>query len=283
MRAPRSGHLGFQGRPCSLVFVVTSARKYSLMRKLALGFMLVVVWGSAQTYQDLLLPESLHIVGVVVDPDGRTVVGASVDHSGDRRQVHQSDSDGRFVLDTRAPALVVRKAGYQSELIHTQNATEVRVALRKLTQSRIMPVCVNGGRYVGIEGWRALLQFPRVPGVKVSEQGNDIDFGIRFYSVKTSKGHKGIRHGSGPFWSRGTPSDMDVWRTITYEETTLVAGGQTVTDARGQLANGSRWRFLGRAGESADYSDVDQATAKILDQILDGACLSSSAASPTRH
>jgi hypothetical protein len=248
------------------------------MWKLALGVIFVVVWTPAQTFQDLLLPEPRHIVGVVVEPDGRPVAEASVDHSNDYRRVHQTDSDGRFVLDSRAPALVVRKAGFQSELIRTQNVTEVRVVLRKLTQSRVLPACVNGGRYEGIEGWGALLRFPRIPGVKASRQGRDIDYGIRVYYVKTNEGRKGIRHGSGPFWSYGTPSDPDVWRTIRFEETTFVAGGQSITDARGQLASGRRWRYLGRFGESADYSDVDEATAKILDKVLDGACLSSGAA-----
>ena len=34
--------------------------------------------------------------------------------------------------------------------------------------------------------------------------------------------------------------------------------------------NGERWRSLGKFGESASYSDVDEATAKILDNFLEG-------------
>ena len=41
----------------------------------------------------------------------------------------------------------------------------------------------------------------------------------------------------------------------------------------GEFANGRRWRSLGRFGETATYSDVDPATAKILDQLLDSACI----------
>ena len=88
-------------------------------------------------------------------------------------------------------------------------------------------------------------------------------------------GVKGIRHGSGPNWSFGTPSDTDVWASVTYEETTFDFTSQTIIDARGQFSNGKRWRYLGTFGESASYADVDGPTAKILDQFLDGACLKS--------
>lgn len=273
--------------PCKLVYltlrwlvsVVASTKQYGVMWKVALGVMLSVVWMPAQTFRELLLPESRRIVGVVVEPDGRPVAEASVDHSNDHRE-YQTDSDGRFVLDTRAPALVVRKAGFQSELIRTQNVTEVRVILRKATQNRVLPACGNSGRYEGLRGWAALLRFPRIPGVKASRQGRDIDFGVRVYYVNTGQTHKGIMHGSGPNWSYGIPSSLDVWRSVRFEETAFSAGGYTITDARGQLANDRRWRYLGRFGESASYSDVDETTAKVLDEVLDGACLSAGA---TRH
>lgn len=137
---------------------------------------------------------------------------------------------------------------------------------------------MKGRRYQGIIGWGSRLQFPRIPGVKASAQGRDIDYGIRFYTVKTSEGRKAIRQGSGPFWSFGIPSDMDVWRTIRLEETVSTVDGQTLTDSRGQLGNGHWWRYLGIVGESADYWDVDERAAQILDEVLDGACLSSGAA-----
>jgi hypothetical protein len=62
---------------------------------------------------------------------------------------------------------------------------------------------------------------------------------------------------------------------VKYEEVTYDVGGLMIIDARGQLQDGNRWRSLVKFGESASYSNIDEATAKILDQFLDGACLKS--------
>jgi hypothetical protein len=118
-----------------------------------------------------------------------------------------------------------------------------------------------------------LLGFPKMQGVKASPEGRDVDYGMRYYYVKTRRGPKGIMHGFGPTWSWGMPSDNDVSRSVQYEEVAYDAGGITIIDARGQLPNGNRWRYLGMFGESASYDDIDEATAKVLDRFLDGACL----------
>jgi hypothetical protein len=98
---------------------------------------------------------------------------------------------------------------------------------------------------------------------------------IRNYYVKTNRGPQGIRHGSGPMWSFGTPSDLDVWRSVKYEAVMYKVADWSIIDARGQFGNGNRWRNLVTFGESASYSDVDEETAKTLDRFLDGACLKS--------
>jgi hypothetical protein len=241
------------------------------MWKIVAGVVLAVVGLRAQPYQEFLLPLSRHITGTVVDVNGKPVFEAQIGHTNDRRHTYQTDSEGRFELDTRAPILVVRKAGFGSELVRTQDATEVRVTLG--TENRVFPTCSGSGPFEGIDGWGASFQFPRTAGVTASPQAADSDYGARSYYVDTTHGPKGIMHGSGPLWSFGPPSDGDVWRSVKYEEVTFDAGRLTITDARGQFANGNRWRNLGEFGESASYSDIDEATAAILDRFLDGACL----------
>jgi hypothetical protein len=246
------------------------------MPKIVVGFILVMACIHAQSYQDLLLPQSRHLVVTVLDKDGKPIVEASIDHSNDRRRAHLTDSGGRFELDTRAPIIVVRKAGFQSALVRTQDVTEPRVILEKLRENRPFPVCSNTGQYDSLDGWGASFQFRRIVGVKASRQGQDIDYGIRSYYVDTKQGPKGIRHGSGLLWTSGLPSDLDLWRSVKYDEVTYDVGRLMIIDARGQLPNGTWWRNLGKFGESASYSDLDEETAKTLDKFLDGACLKSS-------
>lgn len=243
------------------------------MRKAAnVVFAFALVCLHAQTRNSLLLPESRRVTGVVIDSAGMPVANAHLDHTGDLRRAHTTDSEGRFELDTRAPAIVIRKGGFRSELLPNRDATEVRITLQEQKVSRFS-TCSSRGQYQGIEGWGASFEFPKVQNVKASQQGRDIDYGMRFYYLKTKQGAKGIGHGSGPMWSIGIPLDEDIWRSVAYEEVTYDDEGKKIIDARGKLANGSRWRYLGKFGESASYSDADESAAKILDQVLDGACL----------
>lgn len=155
------------------------------MWKVAVGFIIVAASTPAPAFQDLLLPTARHILGRVVDPEGQPVAGARIDHADDRRQRNETDSDGRFTLDTRSPILVVRKAGFRSELVRTQDSTEVRVTLQKLSGGRTFPICSNAGQFEGIEGWDSSFQFPGGSDVKASRQGADIDCGMRIYYVDT--------------------------------------------------------------------------------------------------
>lgn len=107
-----------------------------------------------------------------------------------------------------------------------------------------------------------------------SAQGRDSDYAARSYYVETPQGPKGVSYGVGPMWSFGLPIDQDVWRSVKYDEVAFeYRPDLMIIDARGQFPNGARWRSLGKFGESAFYRDVDEATAKILDRVLDGACL----------
>ena len=258
------------------------------MCKLVCAALLVVSFAQAQTGQrkaakmprvldDLLLPQPRHITGVVVASDGKPVAEARIDHSNYNGQSHQTDSNGRFELDTRAPILVVRKAGFRGEVLRTQDATEVRVVLQRLSPDLRFPPCSKTEEYVGIVGRGVSFRFRKIQGITASTQGHDADYDARNYYVEAVPGHAGIMHGSGPTWSFGMPLENDVWRSVKYEEKTYDFAGLTIIDARGQLPNGNLWRFLGKLGESASYSDMDEATAKILDKFLDGACLVSDA------
>ena len=171
------------------------------MWKLVIGVILTVVYLHAQPLQDLLLPQPRHITGVVIDAEAKPIANAHIDHTDDRRQAHQTDSEGRFELDTRAPVVIIRKSGFRSELVRTRDATKARITLEKLNENRLFPTCSNNEQYDGIDGWGASFQFPRVSGIIAGRQGRDADYAERSYYVETTQGPRGIMHGSGPTWS----------------------------------------------------------------------------------
>ena len=239
------------------------------MWKALAGVLIAAVSGSAQSWRSSELRERKHIEGTVLDQRGAPIADASIDDAA--RWAHRTDSAGRFDIETKTPVFVIRKEGFQSERVRILDATMLRVTLRRLEEKRSLPVC-SEEKTLGITDRSTGLRFPKIANVRASRQGHDVDYSARNYYVKTPRGAKGILHGKGRSWSWGIPNDSEVWQSVEYTEVEYDQGGFGIIDARGKFANGNRWRYLGMLGESASYSDVDPESAKILDQVLDGAC-----------
>ena len=101
---------------------------------------------------------------------------------------------------------------------------------------------------------------------------HDVDYNGRTYTVKTSSGKHYLRHGYGPMWGVGEPLPHYLQVSRSYAETTY-AGRANITAARGELADGTRWRFLGTFGETISYQTKDGEAARRFDLMLDGVCL----------
>src|SRR5579862_7921733 len=186
--------------------------------------------------ESLLLPVEQHVSGTVVDSSDSPIGGASVDHTGESTNEIVTDQSGHFELTTRAPAFVIRKVGFEGAFVRTQTAQSVRITMQ---QSRgVLSECSNKIQCTSIEKWGCVFCFPRIKGIKISEQGNDIDYGNRVYSVRSKHGLQGMRHGGGPMWGAGLPFDEDVWDSIKYTEKTYSYGSGFVIDARGQTKSG---------------------------------------------
>jgi hypothetical protein len=215
----------------------------------------------------LLLPDDQRISGIVVDPNGMAIPDAWVNHLGGSASA-KTDAEGRFDLTTRAPRVVIRKPGYESYALDTQNAKEVKLVLRPI--SRNLPMCSRPDSCHSLHGGFC---FPNIKGVKAHAPNWDSDYVAESFTV----GKFGIRHGSGFAWSFGVPFDGDVWTATGYREdsyTRMGLGGLVgIVDARGKSPKGTYWRYLGYFSESASYGDVNQATAELLDKVLDGVCL----------
>lgn len=224
-----------------------------------------------------VLLQNLHLKprtfsGTVRSRDGSPVANASIHHTGNRRSVDRTHEYGRFAFVTDAPAVVVRKAGFQSVFLRLPEAGAELAVIAEQDSGRMFPVCVQGKPW-GLADFMAEFRFPRIRGVKATKQSNDVDYGARSYFVTTSSGRYGIQHGGGPMWGGMIPLDDYVWKSTAYQETTYLVDDRTVIDARGVLTDGRHWRQLGHSGESARYEVADESVARTLDRVLDGACL----------
>jgi hypothetical protein len=242
------------------------------LRSLLILSALVAQALEAQTNQDLLLPQFRLLSGVVTDQQGNPVAGARFDHLDELAKSRYVDAEGKFEFYTKGAALVLRKVGFNSVFLEAREARDLTIVLTPAV-SRAFPTCLSkAGESVSLQGWSALFVFPRGQGVDASPESDDSGYGKRLYYVSTRDGDRAIEHGSdgGPSSRLGIPTDGDVWLSTEYHETIYNNG---ILSAQGRLGNGNRWRYLGRFGESASYSDVDDATAEILDKVLDGACI----------
>jgi hypothetical protein len=186
------------------------------------------------------------ISGVVVGASGKPVQGARIDH-GDSRTDHLTGVEGRFEFVTTTPAVVVRKTGYQSHFMRTEDAVGVRIVLEP---AHPFPACTLGAA-------------PK----HIVQTGQDNDHTSTATIIETKEGEAAIVCGNGPFWSSGVPGDSFVWESVEYSESvTSDYGG--VVDARGKTLDGKYWRYRGILGSSCSYSKVDQTTAAALDCLM---------------
>lgn len=224
-----------------------------------------------------MLPSAVRLSGVVTDNGGTPLSDVWINHTGVRVENIKTDSHGRFDIETRAPAVVFRKNGFQSKYWRVSGDGPVTVVLTgpapQAKACRAVSSCLT------IEGFMSAFCLPGIPGVNVGKQSNDIDYGQRFFWVKTQDGQAGIQHAAGGMWGPGLPLDEDVWSARDYMETTYIdREGFSIIDARGKSGDGKCWRVLGHAFETASYRNVSAQDASLLDRVLDGACVKTTSA-----
>jgi len=235
--------------------------------------LLTSVPGVAQRNIDLLLPTEHTLAGLIVDQDGNPLPGARIEHVTVSNWPTEPLAGSNFELRTRAPYIVIRKPGYWSARVQTSTASDLRITLRALDHPAAPPVCPPGADTVGIADCNTMFRFHRVPGIQGGRQGRDIDSDSRGYFAEGSRRRLPIVHGSGHLWSYSIPGNHEVWTSINYTERVLEEGPLGIVDARGQIADGRYWRYIGMLNESVTYREADRQTAAMFDQFLDGLCL----------
>jgi len=223
-------------------------------------------------YERLLLHHDAETIsGIVVDETGHPVADAHIDHSDvQAREQLFTDDHGRFELRTRAPAVVVRKLGYNGELVRLTNARALRITLRRAT--RTLPVCSSVCRTLASPA--SVFCIPTVAGVQSGEQGRYEQTFVRTFTIHTPASSAEMLHGAGPSWTLGIPYTGDVWESADYSESAYTWGGSDIVDARGRGPAGKLWRYFGRFGESISYYEAAPAAAALFDRAISGVCAS---------
>jgi hypothetical protein len=230
--------------------------------------LLMTIWTLGA--QDLAAPR--RVSGQVVDESGAPVAGASVLYFEEfRNSFVSTNSEGRFSLETAQPNVLIHAFRYESYFLPTAGAGEKRIVLRAVRPKEIAECKNTPGRVTFLPSGR--FSFPVGGDIRQARMGRDVDYLMQIYWVKGTSRQQGIRHGSGPTWSLGVASPLDVWRSVRYEESHYGGVDGYITDARGVYANGRRWRYVGAVGESASYSDASPELAGKLDRVLDGFCM----------
>jgi len=219
-----------------------------------------------------MLPQSVHLSGIVTDHGGKPLSEVWINHTGARIENVQVDGQGHFDIETRAPAIVFRKNGFQSKYWKVSENRNMVIALDGPAPPANQ--CDASAGCVSLEGFRSAFCLPRIPGVNVSKQANDADYGQRLFWIETPRGKAGIQHAAGGMWGAGLPFNEDVWSAVSYvERTSIDPQGFNIIDARGKSADGYCWRMVGHFSETASYRRVSQQDTELLDQVLDRLCI----------
>lgn len=219
----------------------------------------------------LMLASPVRLSGVVVSSDGRPLSDVWINHTGVRVENIKTNSSGQFDIHTRAPAIVFSKDGFQSKYWQVTGESDARIIL--VGAAPRMRQCGTFSHCVSLKGFMSAFCLPSIPGVNVSKQGNDVDYGSRSCWITTPGGTPGIQHAAGGMWGPGLPFDEDVWSARNYSERTYVDDeGYNIIDARGKSSDGKCWRVLGHVFETAAYRNVAEPDTPLLDRVLDGAC-----------
>jgi hypothetical protein len=229
----------------------------------------------SQPWQNYLLPGGVSIQGVVIDESGKPLAGVYVEHlhalpnAKKYRPEVFTDLNGTFELETDAPALVLRKPGFEPVFVRVREKAQLRLTLR--AESKRFPEC-SGREKCSYLGSFGSFCVPTLKEMTRPSTGQDIDYQIREFRVR-GKPKASMVQGAGPMWSFGTPIDRNVWSSEEYLETDYLKGKLRIIDARGRTYEGKQWRLLGTFGETLAYGDIDAEEAAILDRLIDGACV----------
>ena len=237
-------------------------------------------------WEHYYLPQAALLLGVVVDGSDAPLSGVSIhdlEEDGYPRAPLEVGTDGRFDVSTKAPVVVFRKPGFESEIVRVSGGQPLRIVMRNAVGK--MPACTAQTDCASIHR----LCLPKLPGFRFGKPGWSIDATPQSISApRFLRNGEELSHMLGGAWT-ARPRPSTVWASVEYSERQKQAGLLFFTDARGKTPAGKLWRRVGidydeslgpdsdHLGESVSYDGLGPAAAAVFDRLLDAACVKSSA------
>lgn len=229
----------------------------------------------------LLFKSPVTVNGIVLDSKGRPIPSVAIDYIAKETELGisedsvRTDATGRFHFQTLAPAVVLRKNKFKSQLLRIVDGMgDATVVMETAALPEETPECKSDTKCLSLR-W-GIFCMPRLKGVEAGAAGGSVDAIERTFATNTASGRSEMIHGTGPSWGGPYSRSREVWGSEQFEEHTRKLQNVVLVDARGAASNGKLWRSVGVSGESVSYFDLEPDAAVVFDRLLDGMCLRTS-------
>jgi hypothetical protein len=208
--------------------------------------------------------------GSVKSTSGESVPHVFVFPNRSLNDIAETDDQGAFSVARFETFVVFRHAGFRPlTKIVDPSITKLDVVLEDAADSQwLLPRCAEDDKSKRI-GFTLRMQVPKEAIVR---KGRDVDYENFAIGHGPKSKRVWLSAITGPYGSLGIPPYPWILNAKEFFERSYKAGAMEGADMRGRLRDGTYWRYVGRLGESLEYSGVSQAQAAYFDRIIDGAC-----------
>ena len=132
-----------------------------------------------------------------------------------------------------------------------------------------LPACTSASRSGRVVGGRIKL---RLPKGAILKQGRDIDYADYAVGFGPKKSRAWLQGIYGPVATSGIVPEEWLSASVEVTNRAWTFADLEGVDAKGKLANGHYWRYLGQYGESIRYYDVPAEAATYFDDLINKVC-----------
>jgi hypothetical protein len=188
------------------------------------------------------------------------------------RDIGETDDRGMFSLPHFEKIMAFRRDGFRPlTRIVDPSTKRLDVVLENAAATEwVIPRCAANDKS-GRIGFRLRL---RVPKQAIARKARDVDYEDLAIGYGPKSNRVWLTGITGPYSGAfGFPPYAWILNATEFSERSYKAGEIEGADLRGRMRDGTYWRYVGRLGESIEYSSLSKEQAAFFDRIIDGACI----------